>query len=220
MIRTSYLRAANSYEVLLRELASELHVLREEGKDYGHILEKMYPSISKMTQIMYSNHVGDTLPIDAKDYVVHELSTDIIERFKKKPDYTIHAWYVLIRFYLMRIKDNYVKKHMVRDTIPKNDIVKLLEGLGNSYCREFNLLSDAEDSVEYYRVSNLSDDAILSVTQDLSKFLGSEGSLSNSYLLLKALASDNIVIKRHIQYSYCERLREVVLHGKCSKQDK
>lgn len=102
VIRTEFLKKANSHELVLKELSTKF----KETKDPIYV-DMMYHDILDLGKLVYCN--AGTYTIQAMDHIVHDLATDIITRFKTKPDYAVHAWYKYIRLVLLRFRDNYIR---------------------------------------------------------------------------------------------------------------
>ena len=104
IIRTEFLKRANSYELVLRELSDKFI---KSGRSEHSYIDEMYLDIVDLAKMIYCNH--GTYYLSAMDDITHELACDIITRYKTKPDYELFAWYKYIRLVLLRFRDNYIK---------------------------------------------------------------------------------------------------------------
>jgi hypothetical protein len=127
-IRYDWLKKVNSYEVKLNEIQDRYLATLDTCE-----LGKMYAPLVEMTSLIYRNHYLHNMPRDSIDVVPHELASYVISRFQRDPiEYQIYAWYKIIKTYLLRFKDEYIRNFNPRDHI------SLDSGSGFSSCRKLS----------------------------------------------------------------------------------
>jgi hypothetical protein len=104
-IRYEWLKKVNEYEVTLNEIQDRfLESLDTE------ILSEMYEPLVIMTTMIYRNHYLHAMPMDSVNIIPHELASYVIGRFSRSPgSYQIFAWYKIVKTYLLRFKDEYLR---------------------------------------------------------------------------------------------------------------
>jgi hypothetical protein len=104
-IRYEWLKKVNEYEVILNEIQDRY--LEDHDID---TLSEMYEPLVIMTTMIYRNHYLHAMPMDSVNIIPHELASYVIRRFSRSPgSYQIFAWYKIIKTYLLRFKDEYLR---------------------------------------------------------------------------------------------------------------